>query len=113
MSKITITYLIFNNDLWVLVFILLFFVGIAAHASWNVPIGQTHPQNTRFVNINTIINTAIRNNGKIPSVIKKKIYSRIPAPFEIGFLGEFNIGRTLIRLSRLNRLIEKIISKRI
>ncbi|MCK4287219.1 MAG: hypothetical protein KAX18_13500 [Candidatus Lokiarchaeota archaeon] len=31
--KITITYLIFNNDLWVLVFILFFSVGMAAHAS--------------------------------------------------------------------------------
>jgi len=78
-----------------------------------VPIGQTHPQNTRFVNNSTKINTAIRNNGTNPSVIKKKIYSRIPAPFEVGFLGEFKIGRTLMRLSRLNRFIEKINSKKI
>ena len=92
---------------------LLFFVGMAAQASWNVPIGQIHPQNILFVNRRTIINTAMRNNGIIPSVIKKKIYSRIPAPFEMGFLGEFKIGRTFKKLFRLRRFIENNNSKRI
>jgi hypothetical protein len=55
----------------------------------------------------------MRNNGIIPSVIEKKIYSKIPAPFEMGFLGEFKIGRTLMKLFRLSRFIENINSKKI
>ncbi|MHA2129072.1 MAG: hypothetical protein ACW99L_03765, partial [Promethearchaeota archaeon] len=50
--------------------------------------------------------------GNIPSVREKKMYSRIPAPLEIGFLGELRIGRTFMKPSKLNRLIEKINSNR-
>ena len=55
----------------------------------------------------------MRNIGIIPSVIKKKIYSSIPAPVERGFLAEFIIGRTLMKLSRLNKFIVKIASRMI
>ena len=88
-----------------------FFVGMAAHASWTAPIGHTHPQKNRFVNNITSINTAIKNMGNIPSVMKKNIYSMMPAPFEAGLSGEFKIGSIFIRLLKPNRLIEKITSK--
>lgn len=50
-------------------------------------------------------------NGKIPSIIKKRIYSRNPAPVDNPFLGEFKTGRNFITPSKLNKLIVKIISK--
>ena len=91
-------------------FTFFFLEGIAAHTSWIAPIGHIHPQKTRFENNNININTAIRNNGNIPSAMEKKIYSNIPAPLERGFLGEFKMGSTLIIPSKLNRLIGKIAS---
>ena len=39
------------------------------------------------------------------------IYSRIPAPVEIGFLGEFKTGRNLTIPSKRSKFIEKITSK--
>ena len=87
-----------------------FLVGIAAHKSWIAPIGHIHPQKNRFENNNININTAIRKNGNTPSAMEKKIYSNIPAPLERGFLGEFKIGSTLIKPSKIVRLIEKIVS---
>ncbi|GAH39545.1 unnamed protein product [marine sediment metagenome] len=43
--------------------------------------------------------------------MEKKIYSRIPAPLERGFLGEFKMGKTLTIPSKLIRLIGKIVSR--
>ena len=95
--------MILRRDLCILSFF--FLVGIAAHKSWIEPIGHIQPQNTRFENNKTKINTAKRKYGKTPSAIDKKIYSNIPAPLEKGFLGEFCIGKTLMIPSRLIRLI--------
>ena len=89
----------------------LFLVGIAAHKSWIEPIGHIQPQNIRFENNKTMINTAKRKNGNTPSAIEKKIYSNIPAPLEKGFLGEFCIGKTLVIPAKLIRLIGKIASR--
>jgi hypothetical protein len=105
------TYLIFRRDLLVDILNLLFLVGIAAHKSWINPIGQTQPQNTRLVNNKIKIKTASKKNGNTPSAIEKKIYSNIPDPLEIGFLGEFKIGNTLTTSSKLLRLIGKIVSR--
>jgi len=89
----------------------LFLVGIAAHKSWIEPIGQIQPQKTRFENNKTKINMVIRRNGNTPSAIEKKIYSKIPAPLEKGFLGEFCIGKILMIPSKLKRLIGKNASR--
>ena len=86
-------------------------MGIAAHKSWIDPIGHIQPQNTRFENNKTKINTVKRKNGNIPSAIEKKMYSKIPAPLEKGFLGEFCIGKTLVIPSKLKRLIGKNASR--
>ena len=58
-----------------------------------------------------IIRIPIRKIGIIPSVIEKKIISKIPVPFESPFLGEFNTGSTLNILFNPIKLIEKINSK--
>lgn len=108
--KMTIKYLIFNKLLWVSILNVFFSVGTAAQASWIVPIGHIQPQKNLFVNNIIKIKIPKSRNGNIPSVIKKKIYSRIPAPVELGFLGEFNTGRTLTNPSKLSKFIEKITS---
>lgn len=110
-KRITIIYLIFKKELCVFTFNVLFFEGIAAQASWIVPIGHIHPQKNLFENKMININNPIRNIGRIPSVIKKKVYSRIPAPVENGFLGEFRMGNILINPFKLFKLIEKISSR--
>jgi hypothetical protein len=86
----------------------LFLVGIADKPSCIVPIGQIHPQQNRFENSIIKMNNAIRNNGKVPSAIEKKIYSIIPAPLERGFLGELKIGSIFTRLSKLFKFTLKI-----
>ena len=106
-----IIYLIFNKLLWVSILTVLFLIGNAAHASWIVPMGQIHPQKNLLVNNNIKIRIPISKNGNIPSAIKKKIYSRIPAPVDNGFLGEFKIGRNFNTPSKLNKFIENINSR--
>ena len=64
---IMITYLMLRRLLCVDILNFLFLVGIAAHKSWIEPIGQIQPQNIRFVNNNTKINTAKRKKGKTKS----------------------------------------------
>ena len=107
------TYLMLRSFLCLSILIFLFLVGIAAHKSWIEPIGHIQPQNTRFENNKTKINTAKRKNENTtsPSAIDKKIYSKIPAPLEKGFLGEFCIGKTLVIPPKLIRLIGKNISR--
>ena len=85
----------------------LFLVGIAAHTSWIEPIGHIQPQNIRFENNSTKINMAKRKKETpiSPNAIDKNIYSKIPAPLEKGFLGEFCIGKTLMIPSKLIRFI--------
>ena len=109
--KITKTYLIFKKDLCVLSLRVLLFVGIAAHASWIVPIGHIHPQKNLFVNNIIIINKPIRKKGIIPSVKRKKIASSIPVLFEIPTLGECKNGSTFNIPSNPIKLMEKINSK--
>ena len=39
------------------------------------------------------------------------MYSKNPAPLDKGFLGEFKIGRMLIKFSNPFKFIEKIVSR--
>jgi len=107
------TYLMLRIFLCISILTLFFLVGIAAHKSWIEPIGHIQPQNIRFENNNTKINMAKRKkeNPIPPSAIEKKIYSKIPAPLEKGFLGEFCIGKILMIPSKLKRLIGKNASR--
>jgi len=73
--------------------------------------GHIHPQKNLLVNNITKIRIPKSRNGNIPSARKKKMYSRIPAPSESGFLGEFKTGKNFIIPSKRNKFIEKIISK--
>lgn len=73
--------------------------------------GHIHPQKNLLVNNIIKIRIPKSRNGNIPSARKKKIYSRIPAPVEIGFLGEFKTGRNFNISSKRSKFIEKITSK--
>ena len=105
------TYFMFNRVLCVCVLNFLLLVGIAAHASWIEPMGHIQPQKILLENNKINNRTAKRKSGKAPSAMEKKMYSKIPPPLDRGFLGEFNIGNTLVNASKLIKLIGKIVSR--
>jgi hypothetical protein len=85
--------------------------GIELSASCIVPMGQTQPQKKRLENKTIKRKSDKSKKGKVPSTIKKKIYSPNPAPFDKGLFGDANIGKIFMKFSKPFKLIKNINSR--